>query len=220
MKPVQVHVTIDSAAIPQVASNRHLGLVFSETLTWSSHVAYVTTKDSSRIGFLRRLTKRCPSLVLQDLYRCCIRPVLEYASVAWSGMSKSDAERLERCNRSAARVITGTSPSTHLPHPVLLAHAGLDSLLARRRIAQCRFCRRLLADRLPAHLQNVFADWLPAAATSTHEMSRRSTSIRLPRPKKTILERSPLYSSFVIWNSLPSKIRENPTLSDIISHFT
>ena len=58
MKPVQVHATIDSAAIPQVASNRHLGLVFSETLTWSSHVAYVTTKDSSRIGFLRRLTKR------------------------------------------------------------------------------------------------------------------------------------------------------------------
>ena len=115
-------------------------------------------------------------------------------------------------------MITGTSPSTNLPHPVLLAHAGLDSLLARRRIAHCRFCRRLLADRLPAHLQDVFADWLPAP--STHAMSRRSTSIRLPRPKKTISERSPLYSSFVIWNSLPSKIQENPTLSDIISHFT
>ena len=79
-------------------------------------------------------------------------------------------------------MIAGTSPSTHLPRLVLLVHASLDSLLAHRRIAQCRFCHRLLADRLPAHLQDVFADWLPA--TSTHAMSRRSTSIRLPDPRK------------------------------------
>ena len=218
MRQMQVQVSIDSAVIPQVATHRHLGLVFSETLTWSRHVDYVTSKASSRIGFLRRLRKRCPSLVLQTLYQCCIRPVLEYASVTWSGMGKSDARRLERCNRSAARLITGTSLSADLPHPILLARAGLDSLEARRNLAQCKFCYRLLHDSQPGHLQDAFHEWLPPA--STHHMRRRSLLVRLPRPKKSVLQRSPIYHSFVTWNSLPSTILDSPTPSAIVSHFT
>ena len=219
MTPVQAQVAIDSVAIPQVTAHRHLGLVFNETLTWSDHVDFVISKASSRIGFLRRLSKRCPQLVMRDLYQCCIRPVIEYASVAWSGMSTTDSKRLERCNRSAARLITQTNLCTHLPHSVLLARAGLDNLQARRSISQCKLCYLLISNHQPVHLQNAFQLWLPTA--STHSMSCRSSTVRLPRPKKSVMKNSPFYASFSTWNSLPPSIRDSPfPRSLIISHFT
>ena len=54
-----------------------------------------------------------------------------------SGLSSSDAACLERFNRSAARLITRTSPSSDISRELLLARAGLPSLGTRRRMAQC-----------------------------------------------------------------------------------
>ena len=56
--------------------------------------------------------------------------VLEYAQVAWAGVSMTDDYRLERLNRSAARLISSTGLSADVSHPVLLARAGLEPLKA------------------------------------------------------------------------------------------
>ena len=91
MQPVTTKILIDSATIPQVSSHRHLGVIFNDRLTWSDHVSAVITSASAKIGFLRRLGKRLDPLVLRELYLCCIRPAIEYASVVWAGLSSTDS---------------------------------------------------------------------------------------------------------------------------------
>ena len=165
MQRVDVQTLVNSTPIPQVTFHRYLGVTFNETLTWSNHVAGLTMKASAKIGFLRRLGKRLDSLVLRDLYLCCIRPALEYACVVWSGLSTTDTLRLERCNRSAARLIARLSPSSDVSHELVLARAGIQTLQRRRQAAQAKFCCRALGSRLPSHLQTAVGSWLPAPSS-------------------------------------------------------
>ena len=101
----------------QVTMHKHLGLTLDCRLSWALHTSAVIFKASQKIGLLCRLHHHLPPLVIQSMYVTCIRPAIEYASVAWSGVSTTDAERLERVQRSAARLPdcwceSGWSPST------------------------------------------------------------------------------------------------------------
>ena len=73
--------------------HKHLGLIFNEFLTWSDHVRYVSSHASRKLGLLQHLRKRLFPLVIQHLYCSSVRPAMEYASLAWSGLSASDAEQ-------------------------------------------------------------------------------------------------------------------------------
>ena len=53
-------------------------------------------KSAKKIGLLRRLGRQLSSTVVRDLYAFSIRPGIEYGSIVWSGLSSSDAARLER----------------------------------------------------------------------------------------------------------------------------
>ena len=57
---------------------------------------------------------------MQSIYLTCIRPALEYASVAWCGVGTSDADRLEQIQRAAARLIADVSAAKHMPQALLL----------------------------------------------------------------------------------------------------
>ena len=128
----KLNIKINGNHIAQVTRHHHLGVTFNERLSWKDHVHDVIKKSAKKIGLLRRLGRQLSSPLSVDLYAFSIRPGIEYGSIVWSGLSSSDAARLERLNRSAARLITKTSPSSDLSRELLLARAGLPSLGTRR----------------------------------------------------------------------------------------
>ena len=168
-----------------------------------------TVDCRSRKGLLRRLRLRLPPLVIQTLFLTCIRPALEYGSVAWSGLGKSNSERLERLQRTAARLITGTRVYEHLPRQLLLARAGLDRLDDRRYVKCGIIGFKLIyrKERLPGHLTAYAEVWLGSVPERTSSMNSRSqsnsTALRLPQPQTEILKSSPFYHCFTILNSIP-----------------
>ena len=145
MPPCQLNIKINGNHITQVTRHRHLGVTFNERLSWKDHVHDVIKKSAKKIGLLRRLGRQLSSTVVRDLYAFSIRPGIEYDSIVWSGLSSSDAAHSERLNRSAARLITKTSPSSDLSRELLLARAGLPSLGTRRCMAQCILIRKALS---------------------------------------------------------------------------
>ena len=203
--PVHLSVFINSEQIPQVSVHKHLGLTFNDTLTWEDHVNVIATKASQRIGLLRRYNKRLPALAIQHFYKTSIRPALEYASLAWCGLSSTASQTLERVQRRAARVITGLPARSDTPHDILLARAGLQLLGSRRKIEQIVFAYQFINDCLPDHLLDGLRHWKapkPARAASLRNAAR----IRLPRANKSILKHSPLYLCMSSWNSSPPAV--------------
>ena len=157
-----VAVSINGEPIRHVLNHKHLRLVFDSHLSWSAHATALVNKVSQRVGLLRRLRCRLPPLVIRSLYLTAIRPALEYATVAWSGIRSGDAQRLERVQRSAARLITGISPSDRLSSEILLARAGLDPLHLRRQAACAAFAFSLSPgnhDHFPPHMAATLRVW-------------------------------------------------------------
>ena len=218
MQPVSIQITIDTHHVPQVSDHRHLGVTFSETLSWTRHTDNIVHAASTKIGLLRRLRKRLSPLIIRQLYLTCIRPSLEYANVAWCGLTKRDQERLEKCNRSAARLITQTMPSSDIPHDILLARAGIPTLLSRRQVAQVKLAFTATRGLLPAHLQATFSSW--TVPSSSHAMAQRNPCIRLPRPRKDTQRKSPFYSTFSLWSSLPTELQRSTNTNSLLLFFT
>ena len=130
---------------------------FNERLSWKDHVHDLINKSSKKIGLLRRLGRQLSSTVVRDLYTFSIRPGIEYGSIFWSGLSSSEAARLERLNRSAARLITKTSPTSDISRELLLARAALPSLGTRRRMAQCTLLfEKLILDAILVPFSKLF----------------------------------------------------------------
>ena len=216
---ISVQVTIGQSAIQQVSSHRHLGVVFNEVLTWSDHVDSVILSASRKLGFLRRIAKRLDTTVLLTLITSSIRPAMEYANLAWAGLSEFDSNRLEKINRRAARTAL-KYPSSDLPHALVLARAGVQTLKERRKINQARFCARTLArrDSWPPHMAEALSPWLTTPAN--HSMTLRGNAVRLPRPKTEVMRKSPFYTAFLTWNTLPPNLQDSPNLNSLKLYFS
>ena len=130
-----------------------------------------------------------------------IKPGIEYGSIVWSGLSSSDAARLERFNRSAARLITKTSPrpSSDIPRALLLARAGLPSLGTCRRMARCILIRKAYLERHPRHLQRALSPWIsPGKWRQSPRIS--PLSIHVQHPNRSFFHCSPLFQAAATWN--------------------
>ena len=202
---IQLSVSYKGEQIPQVRVHKHLGLTFNDSLTWEDHVNTISAKASQRIGLLRRYSKRLPPLSIQHFYCSAIRPALEYASVAWCGLSSTASYSLERLQRRAARLISGLPVRSDTPHDIILARAGLQPLSSRRLVEQVVFAFRFLNETLPDHLLDNLQHWnssKPARATSL----RNARKIRLPRAKKAVMKRSPFYLSMSALNDCSDEV--------------
>ena len=105
MPPCPLYIYINGKRIAQVTQHCHLGVIFNDTLSWKDHVHKIVLQFARKNGLLRRLGRHLSPTVLRDICLFCIRSGVEYSSVVWSGLTSSDAVRLERNNRSAARLI-------------------------------------------------------------------------------------------------------------------
>ena len=160
-------------------------------------------------------------MVVRTLYVTCVRPTLEYASGAWGGLGKEDANRLEHLQRCAARTIAKVSLADKMPNELLLARAGLEPLSVRRLVAVATPTYLMLHDppKGPTHLQAAFNAWLASAPPSSSGVTLRSASsgdLRLPRPRTELLRRSPFYRAVSLLNSLSSETKTS--LSALKSH--
>ena len=93
-----------------------------------------------------------------------------------------------------------------LPHDILLARAGLSSLLTRRLGFQVLFVGQSLHDMVPSHLQEDLPHWFTLNKSARAQSLRNGSSFRLPRAKKEYLKRSPSYIAHSSWFSLPSSV--------------
>ena len=93
-------------ALESVDSHPYLGVLFNNTLTWGDHVLETCKKAQRVLGLLRRNLWGCSQEIKVRAYSTLVKPVLEYASVVWDSKNQTNASRLERVQKQAARFCT------------------------------------------------------------------------------------------------------------------
>ena len=139
--------------VPYNPNPKFLGVHLDRTLSFASHVKYVTDKVKSRNRMLASLStkqwgwKKKP---MKKVFTTMQRSVMDYAAAAWQPwLSKSQFQKLETAQNSALRIITGQYNST--PVEALRLETGIDSYAttSKRHTAKAYEKARRLEDNHP-----------------------------------------------------------------------
>jgi hypothetical protein len=98
---------IHGKELKHVQHAKYLGLTFSNNLSWNKHIDNVTKKANATCAFLRRNINSCSRQVKAQCYTTLVRPNLEYAATVWDPYTKFNINKLEKCQRRAARFVIG-----------------------------------------------------------------------------------------------------------------
>ena len=79
------------------------GITLHKSLSWTSHISKISTKASQTFSFWRRNLSKCSSSIKTSAYLILVRPIMEYAVVAWDPHQCNNIQTLEKIQCRAAR---------------------------------------------------------------------------------------------------------------------
>ena len=102
-------ISIDNNLVSRLPSNKCLGVLLDEKLTFETHSEYMCKKTCAGIGALRRIKPFVPLCALVTLYRSLIESYFDYCSPLLDTCGKPLKDKLQKNQNRAGRAITGSS---------------------------------------------------------------------------------------------------------------
>lgn len=142
--PLFCEYNVDGVALERVREYRDLGVVISENLCFSKHVAAIVAKAFSMLGFMKRICKSFRNVnALKSVYCAHVRSHLEYASVVWFPYQSTLVDKIESIQKKfvmyALRWTVRRGNDFRLPpYKDRCASIGIEPLFVRR-LQHCAF---------------------------------------------------------------------------------
>ena len=128
-RPAPVAVMLDGIPVNRVSTHCHLGVHFSDNLSWETHISAICKRASGGVNLLKRMNNRIISRKTKlTIYKSFIRPRLEYANVIFGiNLTKGQIDSMENIQRQALLCCCGAYQ--HTSHTKLLHEVGIEPLL-------------------------------------------------------------------------------------------
>ena len=212
----EFHINIDGNQIKKTHEQKLLGVHIDDKLSWSYHIDKLCSSISSKISLLKQLSKYVPVDVQKKFYQGYILPLIDYGSVVWGLTSTSNIERLAKLQKRAARVILRADFNT----PSLQMFETLNWLPIHKRLKYNKavFTYKALNNLSPQYI----ADLLKPVS-ETHNRTLRSSvngALAVPRSHSSLFDRSYSYTAPKLWNCIPDKVRNAPSLKSFKDNIT
>ena len=118
----------------------------------------------------------------------------------WDGLSHELADKLQKLQNRAIRVIT---KSDHYSSATTLrGELEWDNLSTRRKKQKLKLMFKTLNDQSPEYLKGLFMSF-----STDYGLRNNDNKLALPKTRTDFLKRSFCYSGAQLWNSLPSNVR-------------
>ena len=189
------NIVFNNVQLDSVKSHKHLGLVFSSDLTWTSHVQSILQNVSPLVDVLKSLKYDIDRKTLETTYFSFIRPKLEYGCHIWDNCSERDSDQLETIQLSMARIVTGARRGTS--HQLLYQDTNWLTLKERRELIKLKNFTRIVNGDTPQYLR----DLLPHTFGSIRENARNPDNFHAYKARTETYKSSFLPSSIFLWNS-------------------
>ena len=111
--PPQIPLTIDGDSLKVVSSQRVLGIIIDDNLSFTPHIENIVRKCKQAYSRLTRFPDMRPDLAVQ-LYKSYIRSKLEYGAVVWGHTihTQKHLKLLDEAQRGALKLILRGMKST------------------------------------------------------------------------------------------------------------
>ena len=157
-------MTIGNTTIETVKKYKLLGVILTDDLKWTDHVAYIYGKACKRLYSLRILrTAGVETNKMLKVYFTIIRPILEYAVPVWQAIPYL-SHKIESVQRRALKIIKPGEES----YDELLQLLNVEKLQARRE----KLCKQYVDKiKTPNHLLPI-----PPPCNREHDYSFRNNN--------------------------------------------
>ena len=204
-KPSIYHYKMDGELVPRTDNQDYLGVTINSKLSWKPHISKVTKKANKTLGLIKRTLHAAPKQVRKAAYEALVRPSLEYATCAWSPHTKTDIQKVEQVQRSAARFVAGDYRRTSSV-TAMCTDLKWDSLQTRRVARDATMFFKVyhgfVGIQLPAII--IKAD---TRTRCHHEFKLRAV------PASCLIYQHSFYVRCIpVWNSLPQHAVSAPSV--------
>ena len=202
--------------VSRVPSNKCLGVLLDEKLTFETHIDYICKKACAGIGALRRIKPFVHLCTLVTLYRSLIEPYFDYCSPLWDTCGKQLKDKLQKIQNRAGRVITGSSYDVRSIDA--LDNLKWKTLETRRFHAKATLMYKILNGLSAPQLSNSFVKL--NATNINNNLRNIETDLALPRPFTNFLKRSFRYEAKTAQSlaDFRHKLASSPSMPSTGSH--
>ena len=130
-KPLHIPLNFNNANVKQTVFQKHLGVIIESQLSFEENLKTIFSKANKTIGLIRKLRNSLPRPSLMTLYKCFIRPHLDYGDIIYDQpFNNSFQNKIESIQYNACLAITSAIRGTSKER--LYEELGLESLQHRR----------------------------------------------------------------------------------------
>ena len=218
-KNLPAATSIDNNIVSRVTSNKCLGVLLDEKLTFETHTEYICKKACAGIAALRRIEPFVPLCTFVTLYNSLVQLYFDYCSPLWDTCGKQLKDKLQKIQNRAGRVITGSSYD--ITSVDVLDNLKWKNLQARCSLIKATLMYKIFNDQSAPHLRASFTKLNDT--NINYNLRNLETDLALAKLKTNFLKRSfkhSQHSGAMLWNNLSYQAKTAQSLSEFTSKFT
>ena len=186
-------------------SIKFLGLHLDEHLTWTKHIAAITSKIAKSLFAINRVKYAVPHYSLKTLNFSLVQSHLQYGIQAWGNASASIISKVTVLQKRAIRIINQINYRGHT-----------DPLFKSERILKITDLYKLhvslfMFDLQSGSLPTSVKQFVPRSANNDTSrptiITRQHDNIQGKRPRTTFSSKLPKHNFIKIWNSIDESTR-------------
>jgi hypothetical protein len=192
---------INSDPIHRSNTEKYLGLLLDDKLTWKSHIQKVRSKISSLTGALRNCAGCIPYKARVLIYNSLVKSHLEYLIEVWGCAAKTNLQILQSSQNKLIKCLFKYHRQTR--SKLLYSKTKLFNLKQLYTFTTCMLIRKILTHKI--HTQITFTK-----RTFRHKL-RNTNKIKLFRHRTGYGKKNILSEGAEMYNKLPKEIKECET---------
>ena len=167
-------------------------------------------KISASLSTLRRIKHFLPFHVRKIYYFAYILPLFDYCSTMWGNARGQLFSKIKRLHKSAALLVLNTQ-GQWLSYKQALKKLNWLTLEERIKYRTLLLLYKSVNKMAPTYMQEMFE-----YVRHKHSVNSRSAAcnnLYVAKPRTQFMKNAFSYSGAILWNSLPSSVKESPCLS-------
>ena len=198
--PSPYHIGPEKHPVTYTSSEKDIGVIFDERLTFEQHLNEKINKANSIVGIIRRTFEYLDTSNFMQLYKSLVRPHIEYANQIWTPYLKKHITALENVQRRATKLIPSLKD---LSYPERLRALNLPTLAYRRRRGDMIELYKILTPTYDPAVTTGFIQ-----LSGDHITRGHSLKIKKIRPRLKLRQCSFPLRCTDHWNNLPTSVVE------------
>jgi hypothetical protein len=201
-------ISLDNMILSTSSTVKNLGVLFDQDLSFKAHINQACKTAFFHLRNIAKIRNILPKSDAEKLIHAFVSSRLDYCNCLLAACPKSSLRSFQLVQNAAARLLTRTKRREHITPVLKSLHWLPVEFRIKFKILLLTF--KAIKGMAPTYLQDAIVPYRPTRALR----SQNSGLLVIPRVSKiTVGGRAFSYQAPVLWNKLPTQVKEADTVS-------